>query len=90
MEASHVLNNLVKILDKEQYFDTLHTESFIDQLVTAISQWKTSLNNEFGLHHLSNSLNVIDKLLPSELFDMKGGDGHLEELQDYPNRSISN
>jgi len=80
VEASHVLMRLFKTLDKHQCNEFLNSEEFIDDLVQTISVWKTSSTSQENMSLLQNALLIINSVLPSESFDMRGGDSLLEDI----------
>ena len=80
VEASHVLFRLFSTLDKNQCADVLGSEVFVEDLVQTISLWKTSSTSQENMDLLQNALLIINRVLPSEDFDRRGGDSLLEDI----------
>jgi hypothetical protein len=80
VEASHVLMRLFTTLGKHHCNEVLSSEEFIDDLVQTISVWKTSSTSQENMDLLQNALLIINLVLPSEGFDMRGGDSLLEDI----------
>jgi hypothetical protein len=75
-------------LNKDQWSPLFCSGDFFEDLVQTLSVWRHSNSSQESMNLLKLALQIVDRVLPSEDFDRRGGDCQLEEIQNHANLTI--